>query len=353
MMVYYINQIKVNVLIYVCFGVLLNTTFLSIVKTEQPLLKHSNNEEKLLLEMQKEFPELVTKYSQLSLEYNNNAHSPVNREKTQIFLRADGYARWDIEGKEGTVVYLALPKRAYKFMKKNGSNLWTLALKGNEKDSIRIRQLILSSDVVRSPFAESSVPLWLSFEFLDNPSFDHSVDILFREAWNGVEKPELKHQFYESEENNQNLVTITTEITNKGKKFQIPTVFLKDQCYALKSTKAIFEDESGNTGTVEYHREYDGTINNIPLLKKASTLTYSDSGQLLSNEEFLVTHLELSPPPLEIFDPKQFLPPDTKIGKEIQPAYFSWGRILFILFGVFWVLVGLWMKIKQKNLNVS
>ena len=93
----------------------------------------------------------------------------------------------------------------------------------------------------------------------------------------------------------------------------------------------------------------DDSPEGIPLIKKVTFTDVNPNGDVGSEGRYEITKIVPGKPDLKIFDPKQFLPPGTNVGNDIQPANFSFGRILFIVSGVFLVALGIWMKVKKQN----
>jgi len=99
--------------------------------------------------------------------------------------------------------------------------------------------------------------------------------------------------------------------------------------------------------TVEYEGESDG----IPLIKKLTEATYSPEGTLEQKTVYEVTKIVPGPPPLEVFDPKQFLPPGSEV--TLEKAQFSWGRIFCIVIGLALIAYGLWKKVSLSRSQTS
>jgi hypothetical protein len=146
----------------------------------------------------------------------------------------------------------------------------------------------------------------------------------------------------------EKLVTITTKTNHGEEQLLFPTIFIRNKNWALKSSRAYVIDDSGKKPYTDYTRTYSGELDGFPLLKQVSNLTFaSDDGQLSWDETFLISRIDLSPPPLSIFDPKQFISDNTTI--TVQQTTMSVERIILIIIGIVLILLGILLKLKSKN----
>jgi hypothetical protein len=348
---FYLKQILPLLLAGIVF--LLMLFFLPVLLTAETKMKQSffnlsDEEKNLLQEFRTAVPLLVKKYSQLSLEYRRESQGKGWRkpEISRIFIREGGYYRWDIESDKGTLIHLVLPERCYRIGKKKGSDTYTLITKGGADESKKTALMILSSDVVRSPFATGPVPIWYGFDILDDPSLDRSVQGMFESSGTATEYVSVKQTVGNAGEN---LVTIIQKTNNEKEQQQFSTVFDRNRSWALKSINGYAYDESGKKLYTNESRDYEGESDGFPLLKQVSDLVFFDE----NNKEpawgdiFFVVKLELSPPPLSVFDPKQFFP--IEVVAPPRAAYWSWGRIFLIFTGIVLIVWAVWMKIKTKQ----
>jgi hypothetical protein len=305
----------------------------------------SSDEKTLLLEFKKSIPLLVKKYSQLSIEYEKIPHgnNRQRREIFRIFLREGGYYRWDVETDKEIMIHLALPERCYRFGKKKGADEYSLISKGGSEESKNTVLMIMSSEVVRAPFAIDALPIWYEYDILDDPLLDRSSLELFERT----SQPKYVSIKQSSGSDGEKNVMIIMETGEDEEQLYFPEVFIRNRNWALKSSRSYVVDDSGKKFYIDYNRIYNGEFAGIPLLKQVSNLTFSrDNNELVWNNTFLVSKIELSPPPLSVFDPKQFLP-SNKV--KIQQKPISVGRIILTITGIVLILWGLWLKLKSKK----
>ncbi len=91
---------------------------------DDPLVADLKPEEiSLLREWATEFPRLVEKYSQLTIEYTHKSEKDGQKseEVNRIYILGKDHYRWDKETEEGTVVMLALPDRCFRFGKEKNA----------------------------------------------------------------------------------------------------------------------------------------------------------------------------------------------------------------------------------------
>jgi hypothetical protein len=351
-----LSPLSTAVMVFLFMLFFLSVFLTAEANTEQLFSNLSEEEKKLFQEFNNALPLLVKKYSQLSLEYRKEPQGKGQRKQeiSRIFIRDGGYYRWDIESDKGTLIHLALPERYYRIGKKKGSDRYILFIKGDTDESKKAALMILSSDVVRSPFATGPMPIWYGFDILDDPSLDRSTLSLFKQSGEHssivTESINIKPTLSKA---NEKLVAITLNLYDGKEHIQDSTVFDRSRSWALKSADAFSYDESGKKAYVNYYRDYEGESDGFPLLKQVSDLVFSDENntKLAWGDKYFVTKIELSPPPLSVFDPKQFFPSDAEIALANLPraAYWSWGRILLIFTGIVLIVWGVWMKIKTKQ----
>jgi hypothetical protein len=314
-------------------------------KTGRTFADLSTDEKTLLLEFKNSIPPLVKKYSQLSIEYEKipQGNNRQTREISRIFLREGGYYRWDVETDKEIIIHLALPGRCYRFGKKKGADEYSLISKGGSDESKNTALIIMSSEVVRAPFATDALPIWYEYDILDDPSLDRSSLELFERT----SQPKYVSIKKSSGSDGEELVTIIMKTDNGEEQLYFPGVFVRNKNWVLKSSRAYAVDDSGKNFHTDYNRIYSGESAGVPLLKQVSNLTFSsDNNELSWNDTFLVSKIELSPPPFSVFDPKQFLP-NNKI--KIQQKPMSVGRIILATTGIVLILWGLWLKFKSKK----
>ncbi len=314
---------------------------------DDPLVADLKPEEiSLLKEWATEFPRLVEKYSQLTIEYTHRSEKDGKKteEINRIFILGQDHYRWDKETPEGTAVTLSLPNRCYRFAKEKGEENYFFVGQGDEKKSKEIIRMILSTDVVRAPIANGFVPLWYSFPFLDKPSFEH---IWFEETRKAASKVSLKFKTVNDEVlPDKHRVTLTAESTIDGKTRTPAVVLLKSHAWALETSELINIDQTGQEYKRTNTREYEGDVDGIPLLKSVTILAHSTKDNKLGwGDWYTVTKLDLSPPDKSVFDPNQFVP---NIGV-IEATNFTVVRIICIVSGVLLISIGLWLKFRRPK----
>ncbi|GHT27098.1 hypothetical protein FACS18942_05820 [Planctomycetales bacterium] len=291
----------------------------------QQAIDNLSAEEKVLLqEFRKSVPPLVKKYSQLSLEYRKvpQQGNEQRKEISRIYIRDGGYYRWDVETDKEILVYLALPERCYKFGRKKGADRYSLISKGGSVESKNTALMIISTEVVRAPFAADALPIWYEYDILDDPSLDRSSQKMFER----ISTPKCISVEQTAGNDGDKLVTITNETEDGEYRQKFPDVFIRNRSWALKSSRAYAVDDSGKKFYTDYTRTYNADSMDFPLLKQVSNLTFfSDNNELSWSETFLVSKIELYPPPLSVFDPKQFLPQSGNGSGEIECSYtYTW-----------------------------
>ncbi|MDR1382562.1 MAG: hypothetical protein LBJ67_01750 [Planctomycetaceae bacterium] len=315
----------------------------------------SASEKQLLDGYDVNFSRLKSFYSNIKMEavFYPSTKEP-QKENSIVHLcahvREDGYTRLDVSSeikKDGQVIktnniFLVTPKFGYAFQKVDDHDF---ILKGKEKREDVLFMIHQLAPFVQIAFSHNGISFDQSiFKFKEKGMYDSSLSIPIVNSVNEIVK------------DNEKIITLSVNKSKFSKEIKESLAkkyfFSSDNLWVLLEVNEPYFDSSlkllGKKITkVEYNYSHD-----IPLIKRLIQSDINVDGKETSNVVYEINNIISDMPSLEIFDPKQFLPPGTKIGKEIQPAYFSWGRIFFIFFGVFLVLVGLWMKIKQRNLKV-
>ncbi len=296
------------------------------------------------------FPRLVEKYSQLTVEYSHESeYGGVKRnEYCRIHILGNDHYRWDIETDEGIQVSLVLPGRCYQFARKKDAKGYVLLGKGGDAERMKMIQMLLSTDVVRAPFADGFIPLWYEFGFLDNPSYEHFwVDEMQAMSKNASAK---LVSVAEQGRDDGNRITLQTETTIDGKTVLFPTTFLDGQVWVLETTKFFSSDESGQEYEITNRREYNGDEDGIPLLKSVSNLAHSKQDNKLGwGDWYSITKLYLSPPDPSVFDPAQFpLEPDNAM-PSFAPRPVSIWRKMGLIFGALLIFFGLYLRFKKTK----
>jgi hypothetical protein len=159
----------------------------------------------------------------------------------------------------------------------------------------------------------------------------------------------------DDEDSKDSLVNVSIGRTGMVSHFK-EFCFLRDRMWALVKSSDPYWVSSTQPGIITFGGmnnikvEYgDNSKNGIPLIKSVTFSKIDPQGKIVSESRYEITKIVPGKPDLKIFDPKQFLPPGTEVGNDVQPAHFSLGRLLLIGSGVFLVALGIWMKMKKQN----
>ena len=101
------------------------------------------------------------------------------------------------------------------------------------------------------------------------------------------------------------------------------------------------------------HNEYDfsNEVGVTPRLRQSTIERWDADGKLLESKISKIESLSFDQPSLDIFDPKQFLPPESKMS--LEKAQFSWGRIFCIVTGLAMIVFALWKKFTRNTSQPS
>jgi hypothetical protein len=320
----------------------------------EPFTNLTPEQFELVREYTKEIVWLKKQYSILSMVVETRLGGPDEQHSGN---RTDCYDRMDNEycrlstlriGKENPeqadIYTLVTPNSYYSFIQKSRDGKYVLLEKGIEEDVAVFRQTInINWGVDVIPFSFYGTPLDEMF-FL---SYIDGVSEIPPSGFGGFVIKSINEEIVDAEK----VVTFNTGFSVNGVKTSSAFSFYRNRHWVLKNARADLVNSKGQLVFIDtISCEYDfGAEDGIPRLKKASIISADTKGKVRRTKEHIITKLSFDHPDISVFDPKQFLPPNTEIGEMLSREPLSLERIICIVFGVILVIFGIWMKLKQKK----